>query len=105
MRKISDKAMAKWLLDGHERGGHTAGSFLRRNAKRYYYILAFFIIILTFFGMAGCWMVFAVVSGFAAGLLFSDWRWFKGMGAYWAFYEKVMDWDAIKKLSDDKPSA
>jgi hypothetical protein len=105
MKKISDKILAKRLLELRERGGYSFPIFVRINSKRYRFWGIYFGVILALLSFFGDWPVFGLVVSFALGMLFCDSNWFRGQKIYWPFNEKVINWDAVKKISDDEPSA
>jgi hypothetical protein len=104
MKKASDKILATRLLEIRERGGYSFSLFVRINAKRYRFWSIYFGVILVLLGIAGDWIPFGLVVSFALGMLFCDSNWFRGQKIYWPFNEKVINWDAVKKISDDEPS-
>jgi|ERR1041384_1637738 hypothetical protein len=105
MKKVSDKILAKRLLEIRERGGYKLSFFIRINAKRYWFCGIYFGVILGWLAVNGGWLIFAPVASFALGMLFCDANWFQGQKKYWPFNEKIVNWDAVKRISEDESSA
>jgi len=105
MKKIPDKKLARTLLQTHEQGGYKVLPFLRTNAKGYLFVGIYFPLIMAFFAFTGCWDSFGYMAFFLVGILLRDVSWFIGMRRSWPFVSKIINWDEVKKISNDEPSA
>jgi hypothetical protein len=105
MKKITDKTRARMLLETRERGGYKALPFIRTNAKGYLFIVIYVSVFLAFLAFTDAWVAFGYVAFFVAGILLRDVSWFIGIRRSWPFLSKIVNWDEVKKISDDEPSA
>ena len=101
MKKITDKTRARLLLEAKERGGHTLVSFARANAKGYIIFGIYFGIALALLGFINAWVAFGYVAFLFSGFLLRDVTWFVAHRRIWPFTDKVINWEMVKKLSDD----
>ena len=105
MKKLSDKTLATRMLRAREDGGYRFLPFVRMNARGYCFLLIFFGVFSGWLAFIGAWPVFGVVIGSLFGVLLRDVSWVIGVNRTWPFVMKVTDWDAVRKLSDEEPSA
>jgi hypothetical protein len=104
MLKITDKRRAKYLLEVREQGGHKFFHFVRTNKMRYIVILGYDGIVCTFLALTSQWFFFWVFAAFGIGSLVADLSWLRGMKKSWPFMSKALNWDEVKKISDEQPS-
>jgi len=104
MNPINDRIRAKRLLEAREHG-FAILPFMRRNAGRYILYSVPFAAVLCLFAIIGSWFAFGCVVSFILGLLFVYVRWFRGQRNVWPFAMKIINWDIVRKLSEDEPSA
>lgn len=105
MKKLTDKTRAKLLLETRTRGGYKVLPFIRTNAKGYLFIGIYFSIFLVLLALTDGWVAFGYVAFFLVGILLRDVSWFIGIRRSWPFLSKVVNWDEVKKISEDEPSA
>jgi len=104
MQKTTDKIMAKRLLVTRSHG-FTIRLFMRRNAGRYILYSVPFAGLLAWFAFSGSWFAFGLVVSFLLGLLYLYLQWLLSMRKSWPFLSSVTNWDLVKKISEDEPSA
>ena len=104
MKRTNDKIMAKRLLVARNHG-FTILPFIRLNAKRYISYSVPFAGLLTWFAFRGSWVAFGAVVSFLLGLFYLYLQWLLGMRKSWPFLSRVMNWDEVKKISENEPSA
>jgi hypothetical protein len=51
------------------------------------------------------WFFVWVLAALVAGALLSDMSWLRGTKKSWALMERVINWEEIKKIADEKPNA
>jgi hypothetical protein len=103
MKAINDRIRAKRLLEAREHG-FAILPFMRRNAGRYTLYAVPFAAALFLFAFFASWSAFGCVVSFILGLLFVYVRWFRGQRNVWPFAMKIINWDIVRKLSEDEPS-
>jgi len=102
---ISDRTRAKLLLGVRERGGYaTIFKHIRLNAKRYIAYSTPFVIALILLAFSRSWFAFGWVISFMLGLLCVYIRDFRGQKRSWRYAEKIINWDIVKKISENDPS-
>ena len=104
MKKLSDQTLATRMLRAREDGGYKFVPFVRMNAKAYSFLGVYFGVLLVWLALAEAWPVFALVLGVLFGVLLRDMSWVIRVNRTWPFVIKVTDWEAVKRLSDEKPS-
>jgi hypothetical protein len=104
MKPSNDRIRAKQLLEAREHG-FALLPFMRRNAGRYALCSLPFAALLIWFAMIGYWFAFGCLVSFLFGLLFVYVRWFRGQRSVWPFAMKIINWDIVRKLSEDEPPA
>jgi hypothetical protein len=52
----------------------------------------------------GGWKLFAFVAGGLIGIVVRDFGWVRAMQQAWPSYAKVIDRDAVERLTEEKPS-
>ncbi|PYJ06670.1 MAG: hypothetical protein DME25_06105 [Verrucomicrobia bacterium] len=104
MKRVSDKIMAKRLLVTRSHG-FTILPFVRLNARRYILYSIPFVGLLILLAFNASWLAFGLVVSFLFGLLYLYLKWLLGMRKSWPFLSRVMNWDEVKKISEDEPSA
>lgn len=104
MEKTTDKIMAKRLLVARSHG-FTIFGFMRLNARRYVFYSVPFVGLLVCFAASGSWFAFGLVASFLLGLLYLYLQWLLSMRKSWPFLSRVTNWDVVKKISEDEPSA
>ena len=106
MKYVNDRIRAKRLLEAREHG-FAPFPFFRRNAPRYLLYSIPFAIVLGLLAFRNLWCVFGMVVSFLIGLGCCYFRWYNGQRRVWPFARKVINWDIVKKLSEDEdePSA
>ena len=105
MKKLTDKTRARLLLEMRERGGYKVLPFIRTNARGYLFIGIWFAAMFAFLIYAGVWVGVACLACYLLGVLLRDVSWFIGLRRSWPFHSKVINWDEVKKISEDEPSA
>ena len=75
--------------------------FVRANAKGYLVLGIWFAIGLAFLAFTNAWVAFGYVAFFFCGTLLRDVSWFVSLRTSWPFVSKVINWDDVKKISDD----
>jgi hypothetical protein len=90
------------MLRAREEGGYKFLPFLRMNLKGYSAIALYFGAILVVTASIKAWPVFIITLGMFFGVLLRDVSWLVGVNRTWPFVIKVTDWDAVKKLADEK---
>jgi hypothetical protein len=104
MKRSSEKIMAQRLLVTRTHG-FTMLPFFRLRAKSYILYSMLVAIILFFLVLSGFWFAFSLAMAFLMGVLFVYIRWLRGMQRSWPFLSRVMNWDEVKRISEDKSSA
>jgi hypothetical protein len=102
--KPTDKMMAKRLLVARCHG-FTILAFMRLNVRRYIFYSIPFVGLLVWFAFTGSWFAFGLVASFLLGLIFLYLQWLFSMRKSWPFLSRVTNWDVVKRIADDEPSA
>jgi len=102
---VSDKVLATRLLQSRDVESLKFGSFVRANKRRHLGFLVLVLIPTVGLLSAGSWLGFGFVVAFALGYWFCEHQWFRGIRESWRFNKRVTNWDLVKKISDDEPSA
>jgi hypothetical protein len=105
MKNISDKSHARQLLEIRDRGGYELIPFLRANAPSYLWFYMYFTFGLIFLSPTESWAAFWFVTFVFLGIVLRDLIRFTYMRKSWSFQLKVINWDEVKKISEDEPSA
>ena len=95
-----EKKLARLLLTTRERGGLRLGYYLRDNAKRFCRLAIYFGLLIAFCVFTGHPVACGVVSGLMLGILFYLDQQFRNARRCWPFYQKVMDWSAVRKIAE-----
>jgi hypothetical protein len=103
MKNNSDKIRAKQLLETRQHG-YKILPFFRLRARRYTFYSLLFAVILFLLAVNGFWFAFGSVFSFLLGLLFVYVRWLRGQRNVWPFAVKIINWDVVKKISEDESS-
>jgi hypothetical protein len=101
MLKITDKRRAKYLLEVREQGGHRFLHFVRTNKMRYIIIIGYFGAFSGYMAFTDQWFFFWVIAAFGVGTLVADLTWLRGMKKSWPFMSRALNWDEVKKVSDE----
>ena len=104
MQKTTHKIMAQRLLVARSHG-FTILAFMRQNARRYILYSVPFAGLLVWFAFSGSWFAFGLVASFLLGLLYLYLQWLLSMRKMWPFISRVTNWDVVKEISEDDPSA
>jgi hypothetical protein len=104
MKRGSETIMAQRLLVTRTHG-FTILPFFRLRAKSYILYSMLVAVILVLLALNGFWFVFSLVVAFLLGVLFVYIRWLRGKRRSWPFLSRVMNWDEVKRISEDEPSA
>jgi len=104
MNQLSDQILAKRMLEMHDRG-YSFALFFRRSAKNYLLVLSCFGSGLIAFGLLQLWIPFNLILGLSAGCLLRDIGWFRAISKTWPFSLKVTDWDKVRRLAEETPTA
>ena len=91
------------MLQARACGGYKFRPFLRMNAKGYIFLVVYFSAVMAVLASAGCWPAVFAVGGMAVGVFLRDVSWLTGVQRTWPFSVKVIDWDKVQKIADDKP--
>jgi hypothetical protein len=102
MKNSSDKIRALQHIEARKHGFKIL-PLLRLRAKRYAFYSGLFAIILFLLAFSGFWFAFDLVVSFLAGMLFVYFRWLRGQRNLWPFAMKIINWDVVRKLSEDDP--
>lgn len=102
MKLPSDKIRALQHLEARKHGFKIL-PLLRLRAKRYAFYSGLFAIILFLLAFNGFWFAFDLAVAFLAGMLFVYFRWLRGQRNLWPFATKIINWDLVRKLSEDDP--
>jgi len=102
MLKITNKKRAKYLLDARQRGGPTFLHFVRVNKIRYIGFIGYFGVFCTYMAIINQWFFFWVLAALVSGALLADMSWLRGTKKSWALMERVINWDEVKKIADEK---
>ena len=105
MLKISNQKRAKYLLDARQRSGPTLLHFLRSNQLRYLGIGGYCAVFCGYMAFTNQWFMFWVLLALVLGAIVSDLSWLRAAKKSWAFTERVMNWDEVKRIADEKPKA
>ena len=105
MKQLSDKILAEQMLQARASGGYKFLPFLRTNAKGYTILFLYFGGVLAGLAFAGIWPGFFAAAGVIVGVFLRDLSWLIGIQRTWPFSIKIIDWDKVQKLSDEKPLA
>jgi hypothetical protein len=101
MKKPSEMIMAKRLLITRTHG-FTLLPLFRLRARDYILYSLLFAAILFLLAVSGLWLAFGWTVSFLLGMVFVYIRWLRGMRRSWPFLSRVMDWDEIKRTSEDE---
>jgi hypothetical protein len=104
MQKASDKIMARRLLVTRSHG-FMIPLFMRVNVRRYIFYFVPFAGLLVWFAFSGLWFAFGLVVSFLLGLLYLYLQWLLSMRKSWPFLSRITNWDMVKRISEDEPSA
>jgi hypothetical protein len=104
MQNPGDKIMAKRLLVARSHG-FAILPFMRLNASRYIFYSIPFAGLLVWFAFSGLWFAFGLVVSFLLGLLYLYLQWLLSMRKSWPFLSRITNWDVVKMISEDEPSA
>ena len=105
MENISDKTQCKRLLRTREAGGHKFESFFRANFGSHLLFLIYFTFGLMFLAPACSLAAFLFVAFLFITIVFRDVIRFIQIRRNWPFLCKIINWDEVKKISEDEPSA
>ncbi|HXB58928.1 MAG TPA: hypothetical protein VNU95_05170 [Candidatus Acidoferrales bacterium] len=103
MKKYSDKTRARHLLEAREHGFRIL-PFFRHRARHYTFYAVLCAATLVFLAVARFWFAFALAVSFLMGVALFYFRWLFGQMHVWPFAMKVINWDVVKKISNDEPS-
>jgi len=106
MNKFSDQVLAKRLLERRETG-YSLSLYLRQNNKTYSIFFFYWILLLVGFGLLQLWIPLQLsplwlVLICMAACLSRDVNWFLATARAWQFTSKVIDWDKVQKLAEEK---
>jgi hypothetical protein len=102
---VSDKVFATQLLKQREVESLRLRSYFRARYKVYLGILVLFVLWLAMFISAGLWSGFGLGIAFILGFFYSEYIHFRAHREYFPFSRRVINWDLVKKISEDEPSA
>jgi hypothetical protein len=105
MLKFTDKRRARYLLEVREQGGPKLLHFIRVNEMRYIFLIGYFALFSGCLAFTGQWFLFWIFVGFSLGVLVADLSWLRGTQKSWPFVSRTMNWDEVKRVSDEEPSA
>jgi hypothetical protein len=105
MLKITDQKRAKYLLDARQQGGPTLSHFLRSNKIRYVGFVGYFGVFCAYMAIINQWFFFWMLVALVSGALLSDVSWLRGTKKSWMLMERVVNWDEVKRIADEKPDA
>ena len=105
MAKMSDKMLAKRMVQVRAQGGYKIGPFLRFNAKGYVVLVLYFGAMLAFLAYVQMWTVFSGIACFVCGVFIRDVSWLVGLRRTWEFSRKIIDWDRVKRVADGETLA
>lgn len=105
MLKITNKIRAKYLLDARQRGGPTFTHFIRANKIRYIGFVGYFGVFCAYMAFIDQWFFVWVLAALVSGAFFSDLSWLRGTKKSWALMERIINWDEVKTIADEKPEA
>jgi len=75
------------------------------NVKGYTILVLYFGAVLAGLAYAGIWPGFFAAAGVFIGVFLRDVSWLTGIQRNWPFSVKVIDWDKVQKIADEKPLA
>jgi hypothetical protein len=101
MFKITDKRRARYLLEVRDQGGHRFLHFVRTNKMRYIALVIIDGGLLGYFAAADAWFFFWVFASLSFGSIVADLSWLRGMKKSWPFMSRALNWDEVKKISDE----
>jgi hypothetical protein len=101
MRQFSDQILAKRLLETRDRG-YSFALFVRQNTKTYLLIVSYFVLGLVALALLRSWTAFYLLLGMFVGCFVRDGGWVRQGGKTWPFRLKVIDWDRVQRIADDK---
>jgi hypothetical protein len=104
MSNFSDKTLARRLLETRYRDC-SFGLFYRRSAKRYVFLVSFFILALVTLSSLQQWMGCSFTLGMFFGCILRDVGWVRAVRKTWPFSVKVTDWDKVQKLAGGETAA
>ena len=104
MREISEKLLAKRMLQIREQDGYGFGTFLRVNARKNFLRLLYLVPALALLASLAMWFLFAFMLGMFLGAFVRDFDWVRSSRKAWPFTKKVTDWDLVQKLADESPA-
>jgi hypothetical protein len=105
MDELHDKKMAKMLLELRADDGFTIRWLVREKARRFSGYFLSLAVILGVLAFCGWWLAFSLLISFAAGVGFCYLHWFRSRQRHWPLDKRIIDWDVVKKISEDEPSA
>jgi len=100
MTPSNDKKQARLLLNTRARGGPRLGHSFRDNAKRFCLLAIYYGVLLAFCVFSSHRFACGVLTGLMLGVLFCLDQQFRNARRCWPFYQKVMDWDAVRKIAE-----
>jgi hypothetical protein len=106
MKIYTDKQLADYLLEMRQRDGR-ASSWSRFKKNRWRIVL-FFGLSLVLCGLAAfgqAWWLCGFIFGLVFGILSRDRSHVQQLQRIWPFYDKVIDWLKVEKISHEEPSA
>jgi uncharacterized membrane protein len=106
MNNFSDQALAKRLLERKDTG-YSVSLYLRENNKSYSIFFFYCILLLVGFGLLQLWIPlrlspFWVVVICVVACLSRDLNWIRATARAWQFTSKMIDWDKVQKLAEEK---
>src|SRR5437879_13797921 len=101
MFKATDKRQARYLLEVREQGGHRFFHFVRTNKLRYIFLAVYSGGFSAYLVFTSQWFLFWVFASLIFGVLLADLSWLRGMKKSWPFMSRALNWDEVKKASDE----
>jgi hypothetical protein len=92
------------LLELRERGGQKLLPNIRYSSKQLLFVYPYVALILGYLAFRGDWPDFKLVGSFALGYLVFQIQYFQARMLIWPFNEKAINWDIVKKISEDESS-
>jgi hypothetical protein len=105
MKNMAEKMQARRLLKTRERGGLDFLTFLRASARRSLFFYIYFTFGLMFLSPTDTWASFWFVAFLFFTIMLRDVIEFMNARKSWPFLSKIINWDEVKKISEDEPSA
>jgi hypothetical protein len=99
MKTSSEKILAERILQAHEQGGQLPFSYVRSNAKFYWITAGIFGALMLITALEQRMPAFFLIMGTAIGVFCRDIAWIQTTQRAWPFYERIIDWDKVRKLA------